>query len=102
MIDITITDYERLKKLRLNISYTQGEVDFMLTLMHKFVDPNARVCLSCKASIQDFKQKLFGWMLSNQEQIEQQLYPQEPEVDSFAKAQEEVKKYTKDEGPETK
>jgi hypothetical protein len=66
---ITQQEYDRLKALHRNIAYTQEEMNFLIKVAKENVDPNVRVCPTCNSSISDFKQKLYGWFLNNEEEI---------------------------------
>lgn len=64
--DLTLEEFHKLKSLRLNISYTQAEVDFLVDVNRRNVNPHCRTCYNCKNSIQTLKQELYGWFLSNE------------------------------------
>ena len=89
MIDISENEYNMLKKLHYNISYTQSEAEFLLEMTKRFVDEHARVCTSCNSSVSKIKQKIYGWFNSNVDAIEKQLFPKEDES-SLDKAKKEV------------
>lgn len=94
MIDITESEYLRLKQLHRNTHYTKEEAEWLLALTRKHVDIHARVCTSCNSSIAEMKQKIYGWFLNLETEIYNQLYPSQPEIDDLTKAINETKNYT--------
>ncbi len=74
---LTQEEFNRLAQLRLSISYTSEEVEFLTKIMHDNIPNPITLKTCCKSNLSTFKQKLFGWYLSNKDAIEQYFIQQE-------------------------
>ncbi len=73
LIDISEYEFDLLKRLKKNISYTPSEIDFLLEITKRFINKDARACYTCSNSIKDFKQTIYTWFNANEEKIKAQI-----------------------------